>query len=85
MKGRAQSTGIANFFLALLVGAIMMWIITAITTPLLARADKEGGNTAAAQATEWFDIAIGVFPVLALFAGVFSLLALSVYLREILR
>lgn len=87
MDDRAQATGIANFFLALLVGAVMSWIITSITTPLFDHADETvaASDQVGATATNYFKIFITNFPMLFLFFSVFSILALSVYQREFLR
>lgn len=82
---RAQATGIANFLLSLLVGAIMAWILQAITNPVFAYAD-DNVTDAEAQVTQgWLEAVVGNFPVMVLIIAFVSLIALSVYQREVLR
>lgn len=84
---RAQATGIANFFLALLVGAVMTWITTEITNPLMdhAKETTAASDTVGSTATGYISTYLTNVPVLFLFFALFSLLALSVFQREVLR
>lgn len=86
MDDRAQSIGIARFFLALVVGAFVFWIVSTVASPLLteARATSADGSEGA-QATEWIATAIDYFPMAVLFIAFFGLIALSIFQREMLR
>lgn len=80
---RAQSVGIANFFLALLVGAILTWIITAVTDPLMASARDRATDSVANTALDWSATLFTNFPLMWLLTSFFSLVALSVFQREL--
>lgn len=83
---RGQVTGaaaIANFALALVVGAIMTWITDAVVSPLLDLEPATG--YVATQSTDWLQIAVNNQPVMFLFYAFFSLIALAVFEREVLR
>lgn len=80
---RASATGISNFFLALLVGAIMSFLVSTIAEPLF---DHVGDRTAATdevgpQATIWLETVVTHQPTLFLIIAFFSLLALAVFQR----
>lgn len=82
---RAQATGIANFFLALLVGAAVSWIQVSVTEPLFSMTSGAVNDPVAQQSTDWLQLIVTNWPVMALFWAFFSLLALSVFQREVLR
>lgn len=82
---RAQSIGISRFFLTLIVGAVLFWIASRITTPVLNDAMNATNNATANQGTEWFRTAINWIPILIVFLALFSIIALAVFQREVLR
>lgn len=83
MNDRGQATGLGNFVLAIVIGAIMTWIIQMLMTylgPLMeAEANDPTARTAYAWSTAFLDNVAAVF----LFTAVLSLLALSIYQRAI--
>lgn len=80
---RGQAVGYSNFFLALLVGAVMYWVVDAVTSPLLATARDHGTGPVAEQSTGWITEFTNMLPVMWLFIAFFSLVVLSVFLRKI--
>jgi len=82
MDSRAQSIGIARYFLALIVGAVMIWIVDKVTAPVLSGAQNATTNASANQATTWMQDFIGWLPVAFLLLGMFSLIVYSVFIRE---
>lgn len=80
---RAQAVGYSNFFLALLVGAIMFWVVDAVTSPILATARDHGSDPVAEKSTGWITEFINTLPLMWLFIAFFSLVVLSVFLRKI--
>jgi len=85
MDERAQSVGIARYFLALVVGAVIFWIVRRVTTPLLDYSANATTNTTANQGTSWLRTGIENFPIYFLFLSLFGIVALAVYQREALR
>lgn len=85
MDTRAQSIGIARYFLALAVGAIMFWILELVTTPLLNRASTTTTNQTANQATSWLSEAISWWPMMLLILSFVGLIVYSVFVRERVR
>lgn len=85
MDTRAQSIGIARYFLALGVGAIMFWILELVTTPLLNRASTTTNNQTANQATSWLSEAISWWPMMLLILSFIGLIVYSVFVRERVR
>lgn len=82
MDTRGQSIGIARYFLALIVGAIMIWIVNEVTSPILSGAENSTTNATANQATMWMQDIIGYLPIAFLILGFFSLVVYSVFVRE---
>lgn len=82
MDARAQSIGIARFFLGLIVAAIMWWILQDTTDPVLTRANQTTTNTTANQATQWFSQGVAWFPIFALLVSFMGLIVYAVYIRE---
>lgn len=80
---RGQAVGYSNFFLALLVGAIMFWIVEAVTSPILSTARDHGTDPVAEQSTTWVTQFINMLPVMWLLIAFFSLVVLAVFLRKI--
>lgn len=79
---RAQSVGIAQFFLSLVVALIVAWIVKRIATPIL---DGASANTqTGAQATAWITTGIDSLFLAFLVIAVFGVVALAVFQREVL-
>ena len=85
MDDRAQAVGIARYFLALMVGAVVTWIVWEISIPLLDQSANATNNATAQQGTEWLRTGINNLPIFFLGVSVFGLVALAVYQREALR
>jgi hypothetical protein len=84
MHNRAQ-IGLVRFFLSLGVGAIVVWIVTEIGSPILSGAENATTNGTANQATGWFQTGADYLPVIFLFIAFFGVIALAVFQREVLR
>jgi hypothetical protein len=82
MDARAQSIGIARYFLALIVGAIMWFILSETTDPMLDRANQTTTNSTANQATSWFSQGVQWFPIFVLLVSFFGLIVYSIFIRE---
>jgi len=84
---RGQATGIGNFILALAVGSVLTMILWTVTDPLFNNAaiQPAADDSVGATANGWFESFVSNFPVFVLFAAFFSLLALAVFQREVLR
>jgi len=88
MGDRAQSIGIARLFLSLGVGAIMIWIIGKVTSPILTEASEDApagsvyvdGNEYVTQAVQPETLVVAVLVV-----SVFGLVAYSVFSRGLAR
>jgi len=85
MNRRAQSIGLARYFLAFLVGVPVLWVVWTITDPILSGAQTATNSTQANQATTWFEQGIRFLPVWMLLIGAFGVIVLAVYQRELLR
>lgn len=85
MVDRAQSIGIARFLLGLIVAAVVSWILTLVTAPLLERAETTTGSETANQGTQWFTQGVEWFPIFALLVSVLGLIVYGVYVREVSR
>jgi len=83
MDTRAQSMGLARFFLALIVGAIMIGLVNRIaldeTLPL---AKQASNNATANQATVWMQDALSLLPIVLLLISAFGMIAYAVFRRE---
>lgn len=81
---RAQSIGISNFFLALLVGAVMTWIIGAIARPVHSQMEDRtaAGDVVGLTMNDWIGAVIDNQPILFLLIAFFSLIAISIYQRQ---
>lgn len=81
MDNRGQATGIANFFLALIVGGVVSWLVATVTHPLFQHLDYDslGGN--AAYAGTILQDYVAYFATIYLFCAFFSLIVLAVYQR----
>jgi len=85
MDTRAQSLGIARYVMALVVGAIMFWIINEVTQPMRDRARNATSNATANQGTDWLSQGVDFWPIAILLISFFGLLVYSVYIREVSR
>lgn len=85
LDDRGQATGLGNFVLAIVIGAIVTGIIQMLMTflgPLMeAEANDPVARTAYGWSTTFLDNAAAIF----LFTAVLSLLALSIYQRALFR
>lgn len=84
---RGQATGISNFLLAIVVGAVMTWIIGRVTDPVLALMDDRlaEGDTVGHTALTYAEAFLQNQPIMFLGIAFFSLLVLSIYQREMAR
>lgn len=82
---RAQAMGIARFFLALGSGAIVVYIVTKVTTPLLDTAAERGSGQVATTGTDYLRQAVDFMPVAVLLVSFFGVVAAAVFAREVLR
>lgn len=82
MDNRAQSIGIARYILGLIVGAVMVWIVTLITDPILSGSENATSNAAANQATTWLSQWVDWFPMLFLLISFVGIIVYSIFVRE---
>lgn len=85
MDNRAQSIGIAQFFLSLCVGAFVFWIVASITAPMFDYSYASTADPDALEATGWLETGVDYLPVIYLGIAFFGLIALSIFQREMLR
>jgi hypothetical protein len=85
MRDRAQSVGLARYILAFIAGVPILWIVWKITGPILEGSREATNSTQANQATTWFQQGVDFLPVWYLIVGLFGLLVLAVFQREVLR
>lgn len=83
MDDRAQAIGIARFFLALAVGAVLYYVVDRVTNPVLDQSANATGNATANQATGWLRDSIGLMPTLILVLGFLGIVVLAIYQREV--
>lgn len=81
MDNRAQSIGIIHFFVSLGVGAIVLWIVQKIGSPILSGAETATTNGTANQATNWLQTGVDYLPMIFLFIAFFGITALAVFQR----
>lgn len=77
---RGQPMGIARFFLVLVVGAILYWIMSLVSEPILTRAANATSNPDANQATQWFQMGFDLtilFIIMLSFAGMIAVAVLA--------
>jgi len=85
MDNRAQgSIGLARFFLALGAGAIMLFIIQKIASPMLSGARTEL-SPARTQGTDWLAQGVELLPIFILLIALLSVVILAIYQREVVR
>lgn len=85
MNNRAQSIGIVGFVLSLVVGAIVYWVVSTVSDPILTRATEATTNPEANEATQWFREGVEFMPIAFMMIAFFGLVAYSVYHREVRR
>lgn len=81
MDDRGQSLGIAGLFLSLIVGAVGIWIVQLLGTPMLDQAANAMADAQANAATGWFRTVIDWLPIIFLLIGMFGLIVYAIYLR----
>jgi hypothetical protein len=85
MDNRAQAIGIARLFLGLGVGAVVFWIVSAVSEPLFAIAGEQGSGQVATQGTTWLQQGVNFLPYMFALISFLGLIAYSVYRREVRR
>lgn len=84
MTDNRASIGIIRFFLSLIVGGIVTWLVWEVANPILEGARASTTNPKANQGTEWFQLLIDNLPIFFLMIAFFGLIALAVFQREVL-
>lgn len=85
MDDRAQgAVNLGRLFLALLVGAAVVWIVGEVTAPLFEYTSAHSDDPTAAQGSAWLQEGIDFMPALFLFITFFGVVAAAVYSREVL-
>lgn len=82
---RGDAIGNARLFFSLFVGAIVIWLVSEITTPLFENAKEDGSGQVATQGTMWLQEFGDFLPVMFLLIAFFGIIAYSVFKREVLR
>jgi len=85
MDNRAQSIGIARYFLSFGVAAVVYWITDLVTSPMLRQSRNVTNNATANQATQWFSESVSAMPLAFALISFLGIIALSVFQREVLR
>lgn len=80
---RAQSISIAQFALALIAGAFLIWILQMAGTPLLDHAANATDASEANTATEWFRTFTTFTPAIFLLLGFFGPIVQAIFQREV--
>jgi len=83
MNERAQSIGIAQFILTLVVGAVVIYLVTIVGETVLPGAQDATNNATANQATTWMQTVPDMLPIVILLIGFIGLIVLAVFRREI--
>jgi len=83
MNERAQSIGISRYILALVVGAVLIWIVKLVTDPILSGARASTNNTKANQATTWFGQLVDFLPVAFVLISTTGIIIYAVFIREV--
>lgn len=83
---RAQgSIGLARFFLALGVGAIMLWMINMVADELLPGAKRATSTEARTQGTEWLMQTPELIAAFILLIALFGTIVSAIYHREVVQ
>jgi len=83
MDTRAQSIGISRYILALVVGAVLIWIVQLVTDPILSGAENSTNNAQANQATTWFTQLVDFLPVAFVLISTTGIIIYAVFIREV--
>lgn len=81
---RAQSVGISRFLLSMLVAVVLAWIVKTVTEPILSESQTKATEPAAINAVSWLQAGTESLFVFFLVIGLFGIVALAVYQREVL-
>lgn len=81
MDTRAQSIGIARFFLALFVGAIIIFMVNTVAEGVLPGARSAGDASYATQGSAWLTDGITLLPIFIVLISVFGIVVLALYQR----
>jgi len=86
MDERAQGAiSIARIFLALAVGAVCIWILNSVATPILDMAGQQSSDPVATAGNSYLTAGVEFIPALFLFITFFGTVAGAVYYREVVR
>lgn len=77
------SIGLLAFFLALIGGAIVIWIVRLAGNPVLNKAANATASPAANATTDNFELVLTYLPAVFMFIGIFGIVIHAVYLRGI--
>jgi hypothetical protein len=81
---RAQSIGISQLILALVTGAVMIFLMQLMADEMLPGAQNATTNATANQATTWLQtFSTDIVPVVILLLAFMSIIVLAVYRSEI--
>jgi len=83
MDNRAQSIGLAQGGLALVVGAIMLFLVSRVGTMILPGATNATSNTQANQATAWFQSFTELLPIIIVLIVFFSTVVYAIFRRQV--
>lgn len=85
LDNRAQAIGISQMLLGLLVGAVLFWILSAVTGPLFKFAGNASSDPVANQGTTYLQQGVEFFPIAVLFLSFFGLISYAVFTRGVMR
>jgi len=83
MNTRAQSVGIGQFVLTLVVGGVVIYLVTVMGEAILPGAQTATGNETANQATTWLQTVPDLLPIIILMIGFLGLIVLAIFRREL--
>lgn len=86
MDTRAQgSIGLSRLFLALGVGAIMLWMISMVADELLPGAKEATSTEARTQGTEWLMQTPELIAAFIMIIALFGTITYAIYQRQVIR
>lgn len=80
---RGLALGLAALALALIAGAILIWIIQLAGNPILDYAANSTNNATANTATGWFRSYLTFIPAIFMVLGLFGTIVYAVYTRSV--
>lgn len=81
---RAQgSMGIARLFLALIAGAIVIWMVGMVSTRIMPGAKEAGTEPSHTQATEWLLQGEALLPAIILLIVILGPIIYAIYERQV--